>query len=183
MVILVISVLIAWLFGPDKNPQGTNQVVNPGMQAGESVSLILEPDNLTVSKEEEFSVDVMLNTAGQSIDGVDLFYLRFDPSVVQVVDADNQTAGVQAVSESLFGNTIANMADNTNGTIIFSQVTTGGQKYSGEGKLATVVFKAIATGSTEVAMDFEAGSTKDTNVSADGKEILTVVQGSSISIE
>src|SRR3989344_7677482 len=49
----------------------------------------------TVTVNDTFTINISLNTKGQNVYGVDINRLRFDPSLLQVVDADSGTAGVQ----------------------------------------------------------------------------------------
>jgi hypothetical protein len=151
--------------------------------ASATTALRLTPTSLSVGLNQTVSVDVNIDTGGENIDGVDLYFLRYNPAVLQVVDDDTATTGVQIQETTLLPITLANSANNVNGTLQFSQTTSGGSTFSGTGKLATIVFRGIASGSSNVTLDFTAGSTTDTNVSATGADRLSIVQNSAITVD
>jgi len=82
------------------------------------------------------------------------FHLTFDASLVEVVDADVGTDGVQiGIGDFLAADFIAqNVADNTNGKIDFgvSQMAPHGA-VSGSGTLATISFKGKGSGTSNVS--------------------------------
>jgi peptidoglycan hydrolase-like protein with peptidoglycan-binding domain len=124
-------------------------------------------------------VTVNLDTQGAQIDGVDLRYLNFNPSLLQVQDANSGTAGVQVAPGSLMPLTLSNSVDNNLGRITFSQVVIGGSKYKGSGTLATITFKAISSGTANVTFNYTSGATTDSNVASAGTDVLnSVVNGS-----
>jgi hypothetical protein len=108
--------------------------------------------------------------------GIDINRLRFDPGVLQVVDADVKASGIQIAPGSLMAMTVVNTADET-GTIQFSQVATPPSTYNGSGVVATVTFKVIAEGKSDVTIDFVPGSGTDSNVAATQGDILSSVRG------
>jgi hypothetical protein len=78
--------------------------------------------------------------------------------------------------------TFANSVDATTGTIDFSQITSGGQRFTGSGVLATVTFEVISVGTTNLFFDFTPGDTTDTNVAGSlggqaGQDVLASVTG------
>ncbi len=148
--------------------------------ASSTTSLKLNPATVTTATNQNFTVDVMLDTGGESIDGLDIFSLKFNPSLVQVVDSNSSQSGVQIATTSLLPVTITNSVNNTTGTIQLSQATSGGTTFQGTGKIATITFRATASGTSSVNFDFTPGSTTDTNVSAGGVDKLSIVQGLSI---
>ena len=145
-------------------------------------TLVLTPSSGSHKTGETFNVDVVLDTKGADIDGVDLYSLRYDKALLQVVDANTTVSGVQIVPGSLFPVTAANTVDNSAGTIVFSQLTTGGSHYKGSGTLATITFKVLTTGTATVKFDFTAGKTNDTNVAGDGVDTLTAVTNGSYTL-
>lgn len=135
-----------------------------------AANLSLSPSKTSVALEETFTVDIILDTEGSATDGVDIHYLNFDPALLQVQSVE---AG------ALYPSTQTNTFDNTAGTINFSQITTGGGTYTGQGTLASVTFKALASGKAILAFDFEEGNTKDSNVASAGSDVLTSADGGS----
>src|SRR4051812_14262832 len=64
-------------------------------QVSPTATFSLSPLSNTINQNQTFTVNVVLNTGGQSIYGIDLNKIRFNPAILQVVDADANTAGVQ----------------------------------------------------------------------------------------
>ena len=128
-----------------------------------------------------FSVTITLDTKGSAVDGIDIIYLNYSPSLLEVQDDDSAVAGTQIGKGSLMSNTLLNSVD-ASGKISFSQVADASSSYVGVGTLATVRFKALAAGTASVTFDFTSGSTADTNVASDGVDILTAVTDGSYAI-
>lgn len=151
--------------------------------AAAGTTLSLSPSAVNLKANTNVPVDINLNTGGVNIDGVDVFYLRFNASLLQVVDSDAVTTGVQIAPGTLFPITLANTVDNVNGTISFTQAAAGGSFFNGSGKLATVTFRGISNSTTTANFDFTLGSTTDTNVSGTGVDQLAQVSGTTFTID
>jgi hypothetical protein len=76
------------------------------------------------------TVTVLANTQGSATDGIDILYLRFNPALLQVIDENTGVSGVQILPGALMPNTPVNNANNTAGTIAFSQVPAGGTTFT-----------------------------------------------------
>jgi hypothetical protein len=140
-----------------------------------AATLILSPATGTIPPGQSINVDIMLDTQGADIDGVDIYSLHYNTSILQVVDANASVSGVQITPGSLIPLTLTNTVNSNTGVIQFSQVTTGGATFNGSGKLATITFKALAGGTSPVTFDFTLGNTSDTNVAGAGQDKLTSV--------
>ncbi len=138
-----------------------------------AATMTVSPASRSVSLGDKFTVDVLLDTQGTAIDGLDIRYLNFNPALLQM---DSSVPG------DLMPITNINNIDNTAGTLIFSQVVSGGTHYTGAGKLLTATFTAIAEGTAQITFNFTAGSTTDSNVAAEAKDILTLASGATITI-
>src|SRR5262245_21683812 len=90
-----------------------------------AATLSLSPASGSYQAGQTFTVTVNLDTTGAAIDGVDLYYLNYNPSILQVVDANTSTAGVQITPGTLMSGTLSNSV--SSGRVHFSQVTSGGQ--------------------------------------------------------
>ena len=145
--------------------------------------LLLDPNNETAKLNSLFAIDIVLDTANQPIDGVDVFVLHYDPLVIQVVDDIPEQEGIQIQAGSILSINAANIVDQSAGTIKFSQVATGGTNFSGRGILATIHFKAVKMGVSNLKFDFKPGSTTDTNVAYQGHDQLIQVENAVYSIE
>ena len=136
-------------------------------------SFILSPSSSGVKVGSNFDVQVLLNTAGQSIDGLDIYQLHFDPKLLSLT----VTPG------TLMPNVMANTVDNTKGTFTFSQVTSPSQHYTGSGVLLTLHFKALKAGTAAVTFDFVAGATNKSDIAAHGVNVLQKVVNGSYTIK
>ncbi len=167
----IVSILTAILL--------TLQATLAGMPAGTQLaqvsptaSVSLSPSSYSASVNNTFTVNIAVNTGGQGAYGVDINHLHFNPSVLQVVDADGASAGTQIAAGALMPLTIINLADNTGGSIQFSQLANPGSTYNGSGTLAVITFRALAVGISNTAFDFSLGNSTDTNVAGLGGDLL-----------
>jgi hypothetical protein len=145
--------------------------------AASAATLSLSPSEETVSVGEVFSVNILLDTEGGVIDGVDINALNFDADILQVIDAYPGVSGVQIESGTLMQSTMVNTVDNEAGRIVFSQVTGSSAPYTSTepASLAVVTFEAMRQGTAEVTFDYSDGDTTDVNVAAVGSDVLTNV--------
>ena len=83
--------------------------------------------------------------------------LSFDPDILQVVDADGATAGIQAIPGQVpYPDYVAkNEADNTAGTVWYAVTQLSPREpASGSGTMITVRFKAKAAGTSRIEVSF-----------------------------
>lgn len=116
----------------------------PGEEPREPVVLALLPARHTVATEQEFAVDVTLDGAVEAFSAG--LRLRFDPEVVRFVDAFEGGFLQQDGSETAFQASPAGAGDLAVGMSRIGDV--GG--ISGSGVLVTLVFQAVAPGSTSI---------------------------------
>lgn len=182
LLVLVILVAAGIILG---RSMGDNDDAAAGNAANSAAGLALSPSSGSHGVGDEFTVDVMLDTGGEKIDGVDLRYLRYDADRLELVDADADTPGKQIKAGDLMPVTVDNSADAKSGTISFSQVVSGGTSYANEGPetLATLTFRAKEAGTAKVVIDHEPGRSNDSNVAAAGKDILGGAKGARFEIE
>ncbi|HEY4503009.1 MAG TPA: cohesin domain-containing protein, partial [Candidatus Paceibacterota bacterium] len=153
-----------------------------GGERASAATLSVSPSSSSVTNGQNFNVDILLDTAGVSVDGVDVFSLRYNPAILQVQDANTGADGIQITPGILLPITLVNSVNATNGTLQFSQVATGGSSFNGSGKLATITFRGISNGTSAVTIDFSSGSASDSNVAGGGIERLTGVNNASYTI-
>lgn len=144
-----------------------------------AASLSISPPNGSYNVGDIITANIILDTQGKAVDGIDIRYLNYNPSLLEAQDDDPSAAGVQIASGNLIFSTITNITDTINGKISFHQITSGNNTFSGSGVLATARFKAKASGPANLLFDFSPGSTADTNVASGGGDVLTSVSGSS----
>src|SRR3989344_2895831 len=112
-----------------------------------SAALTLDPQTKSVKEGDSFIANIILDTDGKPVDGVDLYSLHYDPTILSVVDASTK-AGVQITPGVLMDVTAMNTVDPKTGVIKFSQTSTAGTNFTGKGVLASIQFKAVAKGSS-----------------------------------
>jgi hypothetical protein len=137
-----------------------------------SAVITLDPQTKELKVGDTFVANIILDTTGKPIDGVDLYSLHYDPTILSVVDDVATRAGIQITPGSILDITAVNNVDQKTGTIQFSQATTAGSNYNGKGVLASIHFKAVQKGSTYLKFDFKLGNTRDTNVAHGGRDQL-----------
>lgn len=148
-------------------------------------SLTLEPSSGSYDIGANFDVNIRLDTAGQAASLVQINKIHFDPSVLQVVDADSNKDGVQIAQGNItsFETSLMNAVDNTTGTITYS-VSSFSNNYTGNDIVAKINFKTIAAGSaTPLAWDFDGSLAKTTVNDSTGVNILTSVTPASFNVE
>ncbi|OGI82557.1 hypothetical protein A3I95_00180 [Candidatus Nomurabacteria bacterium RIFCSPLOWO2_02_FULL_44_12] len=175
VIILILAIFVLIFFKGVANWRNavTNLVVIE--IAPPSAILTLDPKEKAVGVGDSFTVDVILDTDGKQVDGVDLYSLHYDPTILNVVDGVSAKPGIQVIPGTIMDFNAVNSVDQATGTIKFSQAATGGTSFSGKGVLASIHFKAVGKGSTYLKFDFSFGSTKDTNVAHAGKDQLARV--------
>src|SRR3989304_1692055 len=176
---IIISLFVATIFIPGFIKGATTSFV---ITQNKSASLALSPQTALLAAGDIFLAAITLDTKGNAVDGVDIFYLNYNPSLLEVQDDDSVMSGTQIDQGSLMPNTLLNSVDASSGKISFSQVADASSSYVGVGTLATVRFKALAAGTASVTFDFVSGNTADTNVASDGVDILTAVTDGSYAI-
>ena len=120
---------------------------------GPVVDSAVNPDQINVG--DEFTVDVVVRDVAD-LAGVG-FELLFDPQVLEVVDADTQTDGVQVADGNVFAGKsgfmqVISEADNTAGTVKYSAIVTKpASAFTGaEATIAGISFRAKAPGACEL---------------------------------
>ncbi len=147
-----------------------------------AATLSLSPSSGSYTVGDTFEAQIILDTEGAETDGVDIHYLNYDPSLLEVQDANVEQTGIQISPGTLYSNTPLNSVDVTNGRIDFSQTTAGGNTYNGNGVLATITFKVLSQGTANIIFDFTLEETTDTNVASSGQDVLTSVANGSYTL-
>jgi len=141
-----------------------------------TATLSLSPASKNITIGDVFAVDILLNTAGNPVDGVDVYQIHYNPSLLEVIDDISTSAGVQILPGALLPNTIINSVDAAAGKISFSQGVGGGSYTNNTNEaLATIHFRAKSFGSAQVTFDFSPLLTTDSNVTSFGEDVLSAV--------
>lgn len=145
--------------------------------------VILQANKQELKVGEELMVDILVDTGGKPTDGSDVI-LNFDPKTLAVQFSSVSGKLSPVLPGMVYGSFPINTLDSTGSKIVISGISSVGATFSGQGSLGSVTFKAIAPGSTTVAVDFILGSTVDSNIieSNSAKDILTNVKNLNLQI-
>ncbi len=151
--------------------------------ADEGVVVSVEPITQTVAVGEMVTVNIQIKEVS-NLDGAE-FHLSFDPSVLEVVDANADQPGIQIRNGNmLYADLLPlNQADNERGSIDFAVLQLGRTGASGDGTLAVIEFKAKAAGVSPIK--FRSTSMTETGVNlvnSDGKAIQCVAKPGSVTV-
>jgi hypothetical protein len=151
--------------------------------AKSNAQLSLDPQTKVISVGDTFEVNIILDTGNSHVDGVDLYALHYDPSLLRVIDDVPGRSGTQITPGDILTENAANIVETNSGNIKFSQVAKGGTSFVGKGVLATVHFRALNPGTAYLNFDFLKGSTVDSNAAYKGKDQLDKVVDGIYTIE
>lgn len=152
--------------------------------AAHGATLSLSPSAGSYSVGSVIPINILLDTQGVEIDGVDIHYLRFNPALFQIQDDNPSLAGIQITPGNLMPTTTYNNVNEAQGLIDFSQITAGGSRFKNNNPeiLATINARVTALGQHDLTFDAMPGSTTDTNVASLGQEVLTAATGGTFNI-
>ncbi len=185
LIIVILAVIVAAIVVYIRRPKAAQRsnVITEAPVGTASMKLV--PSKRTLKVGEQVSVDVVVDTAGDATTGIDVV-LRYDPVLLEPVDADAATTGVQIAAGKLFDFVPNNMVTLATGLINFSasQQPTSQPVQTKDGKVATVTFKAKAAGSADVAFSHTPGASTDTNVvkAGEGRDLLNKVEDLELTI-
>lgn len=116
-------------------------------------SIYLQPDFQQLGVDDEFLVGVLINSNDQLV-GADA-KINFDPQILEVTSIDDgdvfDRMALKSVSE---------------GRIVITGLADEGEKFKGLGRLALIHFKAKDAGEAVLEVEFNVGSTTDSNLSS-----------------
>lgn len=131
-----------------------------------AATLQIIPSSATVNVGDILNVQIVVDSQGQSIDGVDINALHYDPSLLQIQDSGNQITPT-----ALFDQVLLNTVDSSLGNIIYSAIANNA--ITGIGAIANITFKALSAGTANLIFDFTPNSTTDSNLASDGTDLLS----------
>lgn len=122
---------------------------------------------------ETVTVNVSVDSGGRSLEGTDVI-VHFDPKVLEATSGG-------LVKGKIFDEYPLLSLDNKKGLISISGIGS----FKGRGQFASVDFKAKTAGSTSVVIDYQKGSTADSNLVEAGtsKDILESVENLNLDIQ
>jgi len=177
--IFFVIVVVAWALLYKQIANWVQSLNQPGvvvhLAPRPATQLTLDPQTETLKVGDTFPVNIMLDTAGNHIDGVDIFALHYDPTLLTVIDDSAKAKGVQITPGPILPVNAYNLVDSKSGSIKFSQLVNPGGNFMGQGVLATIHFKALSAGTAYLKFDYSQGSTTDSNAAYHGKDELSKV--------
>lgn len=149
-------------------------------------TLLLSPETGTFAVGEKVTMQVLLDTKGLEVSQVD-FKLQYDPSYLEVQDSDLTKTGLQIKDGDLFEVLLSSSPVNTTtGMIQYSKLALSESKYykttGTPGKVATIDFKALKAGSTEIAFQTTDGVSTKVYRATDDSQVLGEVTNADITI-
>ncbi len=112
-----------------------------------------DPSPTYISPEELIRIDLIIEDANQLF-GFEV-HIQFDPEVIQVVDLDPDTQGVQSAPGNMFdenqGFLVANNTDNQTGEIVYAfTLLAPASPMNADGILISIEFQATSVGQSEL---------------------------------
>ena len=165
--------------------------------SGNQASFSISPATFALTTGDTFSASVMLNTNGAGV-VAQTAIVKYDPSVLQLVNNDESTSVFTKANNSssgktcLFNNTPCQLIQNdtTNGNISITEAapTPGVSTTSSSlGNIVTLQFKALKAASSSLSLSFTAaGNYSDSNViinDGKGTDILSSVGNATVTIK
>jgi hypothetical protein len=132
-------------------PVSSSKPAGHGLLLQDGTVVILDPANIAVGVAELAEVDIRIEDVA-NMDYADVI-LAFDPELLEVVDDEPGEDGVQIQPGDWMspGSLEANWVDQDGGEISFAQVSD--EPVSGSGVLATITFRAKASGVSALEFD------------------------------
>lgn len=118
-----------------------------------------------------FSINLLLDNKNKKAAGIDII-LYYNPTILEVVEIRKG---------SVFENFVLIEIKKEKGEIRVSALSPPGQGFIGQGEIATLDFKALQKGKTDLVFDFQKSSTAATNLAelGTGRNLLgEVINGS-----
>ncbi len=146
--------------------------------------LTFEPASAPLKVGEEATFKILLDTDGDSTTGVDLA-LKYNPSLIEVVDANPDVAGTQIGKGELFSLVPLNSVVLATGTINYSAVQQAADEpiVAANQTVAVVTIRAKSAGTANLQFNFTPGASSDTNVAAiGGRDLLNRVDKATLTI-
>jgi LysM repeat protein len=120
------------------------------------VTIFLAPGNATIAAGETVNVDIRIQDA-DNLFGADV-RLKFDPDIIEVVDANTLIPGIQITSGDFpdfsegKGFVAQNTVDADEGSIGYAMsLLSPAEPVSGSGRLASITFRGQSSGTTDIS--------------------------------
>lgn len=124
-----------------------------------SAKITLSSGDLNLVVGEVMVVDVELDTNDRASAGTDLI-IKYNPQFLSLEGAGQEVF----TSANLYGEYLGLVVDKEKGIFAISGISSAGEFINKDGKFGSLRFKALKVGSTNITVDFQKGSTIDSNV-------------------
>lgn len=164
MLVLVLSLGLALTTVVNRGsggPAGNQNITSQASSSNPTISLTPGTGNFTYSAGLNYPVGIVLDSAGKSVDGVDVV-ISFDPAKVQIV-------GGKVNASSLFSEIPLNTVDLAKGKIRFSALTFDAK--AATGIVGTFSFRPLSKGEVNFSIDFVPGASTDSNIAEHGSAV------------
>lgn len=158
----VIVLELIWAGWTFIKPTQTSQ--NRIAQSKTTISLVSPITSLKVGAKTTVSINI---SSVKKVDGVDLI-INYDPKVLTVEANNNQPVAVGTI----FSDYPQNTQDPALGRITVSGISSATGGVLANGLFGSIVFRAVAPGTSQISIDYAPGSTTKSNVAQGGKNIL-----------
>jgi hypothetical protein len=138
-----------------------------------AATLSLDPASNSIPVNSTFDVKVLIDTQGEDTRGADVI-LKFNSSILSVVSIVEGTNGSNPFYPDLY------QTVSPGEIYIAASVVETIDTRSGSGTIATISFKGISQGTSDVTFDCTPGKTSDTNISKDDKNNTDIVTCSAL---
>lgn len=155
-------------------PTPPSAIKNTVLLTGGKISLNIPKTSFALN--EVVSVNVMVESGGHDLNGVDLI-IRYDPKTLEA------SAGGIAKG-NIFDEYPLKSVDSKKGLIAISGISSLKSSFKGTGLFATINIKAKVPGKTALTIDFVKGSTSDSNLVEAGsaRDILEAVNNLELTV-
>jgi hypothetical protein len=155
-----------------------------GSVSAQGAQLWLDPSSLNLAPGDVKTVDIRVKDVTE-LAGAEV-HLAYDPALLEVVDADAETDGVQIAHGDFLSPefVVQNTADGTTGTVDYAiALMSLDNAASGDGVLARITFRGLSKGKTTIAVQGVLLADKDGQpIDVETESSQAVVGGSSFSI-
>lgn len=155
-------------------------LISPSSVAAATLSL--EPGQERITVGEQVRLSVLLDAGGAAVDSIDINALQFDSRRLRVVPSADE--GTFLEPGTPIARVTRSFVNEQAGALYFSGILDDSAHERGSVMpIVSVQVEAIATGTARLAIDHQPGSTTDSNVAADGTDVLQRTSGASVVID
>ncbi len=149
---------------------GSVFVLTVGAVHAQAAALLFDPESSEVDVDESFSVDVTIDTGTSQVAGADI-YITYDSSIVSL----------QSVTGGDFFPIVTNIPE-TDQLYVAGVVANQGEYKTGTGTVATLVFKAVETGETQLKFTCDLTQTETSKINQNDINASNIIDCSKLGV-